>query len=561
MTLQNLLSGGIDYVQDTEPDDPDIGETWLDASEEPAEAVVYVDFGDGAGPQWVRESTSNAVDQRLDTPISDIVGDVNSALDDATTNIDTSLDDLQTNLNDSLDDLDTSISQLETDINNSLDDVQTTLDDGLAGVQTAVDGAGDMPGGVERLLHHTEDEVDTVFTEEAASAEIAGSLIAMDKYVAEREFIIDVLVDSGVGMQVMAQTKTALRELLDRTTARDKMFRSETASQALSSEEASMEEITRGARRDEFDHATDEDEAADALIDSEMAMGYITESEPAMDVIAPKERIIVDRIQQNARASDQLFDADYRVGRSLRTVESSLSEDLIDGFETYSEILDDEDAVDEITDFESVMSFISSSPYFALHQLIEDEDNLDLVASKELSTKGVVDAPASRASLLLQPHVVDSFWSTENSKYFWRSGTPEPPETVEGNGIEAEIDIVTDTRTAGGRALNIDWVSDDNEDDLIGSEIELDLEQATDLIVHIYIEDEDLGHVIVDIDGERHIEERDDEMGVGEWQERTIDIESYDSEEPVTLGITMMETGVDSEGVIRFADIKMEDNE
>lgn len=45
------IGGGYDDVQDSEPSDPKIGDTWLDTSEDPPISKIYADVGDG--DEWV----------------------------------------------------------------------------------------------------------------------------------------------------------------------------------------------------------------------------------------------------------------------------------------------------------------------------------------------------------------------------------------------------------------------------------------------------------------------------------------------------------------------------
>ena len=53
MTLEPLGGGGFDYVQDTQPSAPNIGETWYDEGETDVtnRSKIYADVGNGA--EWV----------------------------------------------------------------------------------------------------------------------------------------------------------------------------------------------------------------------------------------------------------------------------------------------------------------------------------------------------------------------------------------------------------------------------------------------------------------------------------------------------------------------------
>jgi WD40 repeat protein len=64
MTLEQLGGGGFDYLQDSAPSNPSIGETWLDTSQDPPISKVYADLGSGG--QWTTDL--------LDSPISEAGG-------------------------------------------------------------------------------------------------------------------------------------------------------------------------------------------------------------------------------------------------------------------------------------------------------------------------------------------------------------------------------------------------------------------------------------------------------------------------------------------------------
>lgn len=65
----NSVGGGYDDVQDTQPSNPSIGDTWLDTSSDPPVAKVYADVGGGGS--WQREDVSQTVFDRLDAPVSE----------------------------------------------------------------------------------------------------------------------------------------------------------------------------------------------------------------------------------------------------------------------------------------------------------------------------------------------------------------------------------------------------------------------------------------------------------------------------------------------------------
>ena len=61
MALQPIGGGGYDYVQNTEPSSPTIGETWLDTSTNAPDEKIYADVGSGGS--WVKSSSSNTIEK------------------------------------------------------------------------------------------------------------------------------------------------------------------------------------------------------------------------------------------------------------------------------------------------------------------------------------------------------------------------------------------------------------------------------------------------------------------------------------------------------------------
>ncbi len=76
MTLEALGGGGYDYLQDSTPSNPSIGDTWLDTSTDPPISKVYADLGGGG--QWTTDL--------LDSPVSNAgasIADIESGAEDA----------------------------------------------------------------------------------------------------------------------------------------------------------------------------------------------------------------------------------------------------------------------------------------------------------------------------------------------------------------------------------------------------------------------------------------------------------------------------------------------
>lgn len=63
MALQDLLAGGVEYVQDSQPSNADAGEIWLDTSVDPSALKIY----DASSDVWDEAQASN-----LDAPVSNI---------------------------------------------------------------------------------------------------------------------------------------------------------------------------------------------------------------------------------------------------------------------------------------------------------------------------------------------------------------------------------------------------------------------------------------------------------------------------------------------------------
>jgi hypothetical protein len=74
MVLQ-AIGGGYDYVQDTAPTSPSIGDTWLDTSTDPPTGKVYADLGGGG--QW----TTNLLDTQVSSRSSHSDPDPNGHID------------------------------------------------------------------------------------------------------------------------------------------------------------------------------------------------------------------------------------------------------------------------------------------------------------------------------------------------------------------------------------------------------------------------------------------------------------------------------------------------
>lgn len=69
MVLQDLLAGGVEYVQDSQPSDADAGEIWLDTSVDPSALKIY----DASSDVWDEAQASN-----LDAPVSNIQDELQS---------------------------------------------------------------------------------------------------------------------------------------------------------------------------------------------------------------------------------------------------------------------------------------------------------------------------------------------------------------------------------------------------------------------------------------------------------------------------------------------------
>lgn len=71
--MAELIGGsGYDDVQDTPPNNPSIGDTWLDTSLNPPVAKVYVNVGNG--DEWVVNSVTDTIQNRLDQKVSSLAG-------------------------------------------------------------------------------------------------------------------------------------------------------------------------------------------------------------------------------------------------------------------------------------------------------------------------------------------------------------------------------------------------------------------------------------------------------------------------------------------------------
>jgi hypothetical protein len=68
MVLQEIGGGGYDYVQNTTPSGPDIGESWLDTSVDPPVGKVYADVGSGGS--WLQTESDSTISENLDAKVS-----------------------------------------------------------------------------------------------------------------------------------------------------------------------------------------------------------------------------------------------------------------------------------------------------------------------------------------------------------------------------------------------------------------------------------------------------------------------------------------------------------
>lgn len=436
-----------------------------------------------------------------------------------------------------------------------------------------ISSGGGKPSGLKKLLHDTDASLPDVFQDASLAADLAESLYAMEEYVAEREFIFNILKQQSTGMAEMAKSPIAIRELYSRSTTRKTLFQSPTASTELAEYAPAMsylfESVDDGWRQENrrawIEQAFKNYNALpDAVTTSDFAMDYLKTDEVGMDVASSLSRMMVDRIRATQLALDAFFETDFRFGRGLRTIDSNLNSGTVDTIETYTDFLNNGTAMNEVANSDTSLNAIIDSFNVGYSQLLGNNSAMiDILSVPSafthiFSDQTVENAVDTRTALHTSPHF-NEIWTLATSQNYYQEGTPTPPATVTGTNISIDFSTVNNPRSGStGYALEGVYSSSATDDEFVGwSTPDLDFSEASTVEVYTNVDTADTAKIVIKVNGTREIELRDDTHPVG-WNDYQIDVSGLNATGAIELGVAMANTSSSATGTLRFGDISVQ---
>ena len=162
----------------------------------------------------------------------------------------------------------------------------------LFGALSSVINKKTPPEPIQKLLYHTEDEIDNLVADEDAMETVGGSVHAINEIIDTR-MIMDKVTDSEIAMDKVTDSEIAMDKVMSKVMSRDKFYdapnwvdkgvynRSVWAGESILTESNWKQNLT-------FDQITDDETLMDEFTDSEQSMEDSTDSEIAMDKVIDK---------------------------------------------------------------------------------------------------------------------------------------------------------------------------------------------------------------------------------------------------------------------------------